>query len=202
MFYDNYKYLCKMHGESEFNLAVEQFHMSHNALSKWKKGAKPQARNLKQIADYFKVTPEWLISDHNSEAAPIAPPESEFKLPVYGAISAGRGVLAQEDIIDYEYTDSRYNDGAHVWLEVRGISMEPELHSGDRVLIRRQPELESDQLGAFIVGDEGFIKRYRKCSDGVHLVSQNSIYPDMIFAGKDLNRLTIIGKVIEARHKY
>lgn len=165
----------------------------------------PRPATIKKIADYFGVSQDWLLTDHSketSDASPIAPPESEFKLPVYGAISAGRGVLAQEDIIDYEYTDARYNDGAHVWLEVRGISMEPELHSGDRVLIRRQPDLENGQLGAFIVGDEGFIKRYRPEDDGIHLVSMNPIYPDMVFTGDAINSLKIFGKVIEARHKY
>lgn len=201
MYKKNFDMLCKAKGVSA-SAVMKAIGRSHVSYQKWTDNTVPHAATQKLIAEYFNVPQDWFLEEHNSEAAPIAPPESEFKLPVYGAISAGRGVLAQEDIIDYEYTDARYNDGAHVWLEVRGISMEPELHSGDRVLIRRQPDLECGQLGAFIVGDEGYIKRYRPEDDGIHLVSMNPIYPDMVFAGDAINSLTIFGKVIEARHKY
>lgn len=205
-FLANYINLCNEHGYSVSTLPP-MLGLSRSAYTRWKNGSVPQAPSLKKIADYFGVTPEWFLADHSNDlpsfrnASPADEPEGESRLPVYGSISAGRGILAVEDIIGWAYADEQYHDGQHFWLSVSGVSMEPELHSGDLVLIRRQPTLENGQIGAFLFGGEGFVKKYLANGD-VKLHSLNPIFPDIVITPECSDQFQIIGKVVEARHKY
>ncbi len=76
---------------------------------------------------------------------------------------------------------------------VNGDSMEPEYRNGDKVIVQMFPdcpELEPGDVGAFIVGNETYIKIYRR--DGLH--SLNKKYKTMKFT--DDVKVYIIGKVI------
>ena len=71
--------------------------------------------------------------------------------------------------------------------------MEPDYHSGDLVLVERVPDapgLKRGEIGAFIVGNETYIKEY--ADDG--LVSLNPRYPLMRF--DEENRVYLIGRVL------
>ena len=84
-------------------------------------------------------------------------------------------------------------DRADCVFSVSGDSMEPEYHDGDLVLVRRipdAPELKEGEIGAFIVGNETYIKEYRE--DGLH--SLNPKYDVMRFS--DEEAVYLIGRVI------
>lgn len=208
---ENFKWLCDTHGLAPTTV-MKDIDVSYTSYLAWKKDTLPRPSTLKKIADYFDVSVDWLKEDHDFDnidpndipfrnASPADEPEGEDRLPVYGSISAGRGILAVEDIIGWAYADEQYHDGQHFWLSVSGVSMEPELHSGDLVLIRRQPTLENGQIGAFLFGGEGFVKKYLANGD-VKLHSLNPIFPDIVITPECSDQFQIIGKVVEARHKY
>lgn len=76
---------------------------------------------------------------------------------------------------------------------VNGDSMEPRFHSGDMVLVERIPDaphLDAGEIGAFIMGNETYIKEYSE--DG--LVSLNPRYPLMRF--DDEADVYLIGRVL------
>ena len=76
---------------------------------------------------------------------------------------------------------------------VNGDSMEPEYTSGDIVLVQKASEcskLTPGDVGAFIYGNETYIKEYRE--DGIHSFNPN--YPTMHF--DDELRVYFIGKVL------
>ena len=82
---------------------------------------------------------------------------------------------------------------ANCVFPVNGDSMEPEYHSGDLVLVERIPDapgLRRGEVGAFIVGNETYIKEYSK--EG--LVSLNPRYPLMRF--DEENSVYLIGRVL------
>ena len=84
-------------------------------------------------------------------------------------------------------------DRADCVFSVSGDSMEPEYHDGDLVLVRRipdAPELKEGEIGAFIVGNETYIKEYRE--DGLH--SLNPKYDVMHFS--DEESVYLIGRVM------
>lgn len=76
---------------------------------------------------------------------------------------------------------------------VSGDSMEPDFHSGDKVMVQRLTDgsgLEFGEIGAFIFGNETYIKEYRK--NGLH--SLNPKYKLMRFNNED--SVYIIGRVL------
>ena len=87
---------------------------------------------------------------------------------------------------------SREVDRADCIFTVNGDSMEPEYHNGDMVLVSRipdAPDLQPGEVGAFIVGNETYIKVYRE--EG--LESLNPKYPIMHF--HDAESVYLIGRV-------
>ena len=89
---------------------------------------------------------------------------------------------------------SREVDRADCVFTVNGDSMEPEYHNGDMVLVSRipdAPDLQLGEVGAFIVGNETYIKVYRE--EG--LESLNPKYPIMHF--HDAESVYLIGRVTE-----
>lgn len=66
--YDRIVRLCRNQGIQISNLGETiGIKLDKSTVSHWKKGAVPRAATVKAIADYFGVTPEYLIGD--SEAA-------------------------------------------------------------------------------------------------------------------------------------
>ena len=77
---------------------------------------------------------------------------------------------------------------------VNGDSMEPEFHDGDMVFVQRASDtvkLAPGEIGAFIVGNELFIKQYE--ADGLH--SLNPRYPVMRFGECDTG-VYLLGRVL------
>lgn len=92
----------------------------------------------------------------------------------------------------YLYVSPEVNRADFVF-SVNGDSMEPTYHTGDMVLVeklRNGSELHYGETGAFIVGNETYIKRYEK--DGLH--SLNKKYEVLRF-GED-QPVFLIGRVV------
>lgn len=80
-----------------------------------------------------------------------------------------------------------------VIFKINGDSMEPVFSDGQDVLVQRvgsKTNLDFGEIGAFIVGNETYIKKYEK--DGLH--SLNPAYPIMHF--DDEESVYLIGRVI------
>lgn len=90
------------------------------------------------------------------------------------------------------YTD-QINTRADCVFSVSGDSMEPEYHNGDLVLVERipdAPDLTEGETGAFIVGNETYIKNYGR--DGLHSLNPN--YQVMHF--NEEQAVYLIGRVL------
>ena len=118
------------------------------------------------------------------------------ELVYYGkALSAGPGDPTEFDDEGepiYLYA-SRQVDRADCVFTVNGDSMEPKYHSGDMVLVSRipdAPDLQFGEVGAFIVGNETYIKVCQE--DGLH--SLNPAFAPMKFS--DDTPVYLIGRVM------
>ena len=97
-----------------------------------------------------------------------------------------------EGIPIFLYAD-KINGRADCVFTVNGDSMEPEYHHGDMVLVERipdAPDLAEGETGAFITGNETYIKNFYE--DGLH--SLNPKYPVMTFQGEEA--VYLIGRVL------
>ena len=93
----------------------------------------------------------------------------------------------------YLYASERTEHADYVF-RVSGDSMEPEYHNNDMVLVQAIPEgpdLKHGEVGAFMKGNEQFIKVYEE--DGLR--SLNPAYPFMDFSETD-ETVYIIGRVV------
>ena len=95
-----------------------------------------------------------------------------------------------EDI--YVYSSPDVNQADCIFT-VNGNSMEPYFHSGQDVLVQRipsGPDLQYGEIGAFIIGNETYIKEYQE--DGLH--SLNPDYGTMHFS--EFESVYLIGRVL------
>ena len=111
------------------------------------------------------------------------------------SLAAGSGdptEFEQEAEPIYLYTSPRVERADYVF-SVNGDSMEPDYHSGDLVLVQKlsgSSSLHFGEVGAFIVGNETYIKVYGE--DGLHSLNQN--YDVLRFA--DEESVYLIGRVL------
>lgn len=89
------------------------------------------------------------------------------------------------------------------FLRVSGNSMEPKIHTGDLVLIRRQKYASEGQIvAARVNGDEATLKRYKRQGEIVLLLPENPAFDVRIVPIKDfeIGDAQIIGVALEVRH--
>ncbi|MBQ3119017.1 MAG: helix-turn-helix domain-containing protein [Clostridia bacterium] len=134
-------------------------------------------------------------------------PERMVLVPVAGVVRAGSGGLAMYEDMGTESVDvctlSGYDYNDFFYLVVKGDSMEPRLYEGDMVLVRRQASIDSGSYAVVTIDEEeGVVKKVEFDKNSITLVSQNHNYPPRKFSGQEMERIRIIGKVIESKSKF
>ncbi|GAB0296508.1 S24 family peptidase [Staphylococcus pseudintermedius] len=115
------------------------------------------------------------------------------EVAVYGYASAGTG----ETLIDGVEFTTQYN--GHIpnhdfALQVNGDSMEPMFEDKEIIFIDKTKQINSGQIGIFVIDGEAYLKKVFINEEGIRLVSLNSKYPDLFF---DKNHdIKVAGKVI------
>lgn len=146
-----------------------------------------------RLADYLPVTDDTISA-------------SLTMIPVIGCVRGGPGGLAREERLGVEPAQIRGRAEDYFYLKVVGDSMAPAINEGDLALVRRQDQAENGQLVVAIVrgefNDEGVIKQYKTYPSAVSLISFNPNYEPRFFPGKEMNRIAIVGKVVQTVHKW
>ena len=200
--YEKIERLCRSHGFpiSRIGEVIPDLNVTKASVSGWKKGSVPRKEKIITIADYFNVTTDYLMGeeDYIPTEAPNSSPYGYKSglLPVIGVASAGKGVFADQDIIEWMEAPSDCCNEDHFWVRIVGASMEPDIFSGDYVLVRRQEELDNGNIGLFVIADEGFCKKYRHEEGFTELISSNPSFPPMRFENGSQNSIRIIGRII------
>lgn len=124
------------------------------------------------------------INSHNIISEEVA---------VYGYASAGTG----ETLIDGVEFTTQYN--GHIpnhdfALQVNGDSMEPLFEDKEIIFIDKTKQINSGQIGIFVIDGEAYLKKVFINEEGIRLVSLNSKYPDLFFDKN--NEIKVAGKVI------
>lgn len=126
--------------------------------------------------------------------ASAASPNSPSGLPLLGRVSAGPGVLAEENIEDYVDVPEMIGgtEGDYV-LEVRGESMKDAgIMDGDYVVVHPSPEARDGEIVVALLEDEdATVKRFYRESDHFRLVPENDAMDPIVTTDA-----RIMGKVI------
>lgn len=181
------------------------FNLSKQAISSYETGGStPNPETLRQMAKFFGVSLDYLVGGASSDSS--LPPGAFIsdrltRVPIYGEVRAGYPMLAQEEIIGYEYEPVEdIRGGEYFYLRVKGDSMTgARIYPGDLVLVRRQDVLDNGQIGVVMVqGEEATIKRVYRRNNQYILVAANPIYEPQVYSIRDVK---IVGEVIEGKYK-
>ena len=128
-----------------------------------------------------------------------------IKIPVFGTVAAGTPIDAIENILGYEDIPEEWAKyGDYFALVIKGDSMFPDIHDGDRVIVKNQSVVENGEIAIVCVnGETATCKRLQRYEKELCLISLNPSYETMRFTPEEVNSLpiTIMGKVVEVRRK-
>ena len=119
------------------------------------------------------------------------------RFPLLGEIACGEPIYAEEDHESYVSADADIR--ADFCLKAKGDSMiNADIHDGDVVFIRKQDMVENGEIAAVIIEDEATLKRvyYDRESNRLQLIAENPKYAPLVYMGKELDYIRILGKAV------
>jgi repressor LexA len=133
----------------------------------------------------------------------VPPPTDNIKIPIIGSVKCGYEGLAYQYLDGYVMIDNNAYHGDIKAFRCYGDSMSGiGIYDGDIAIVRIQEDIDCGELAIVIVnGDEGMLKRVRKQEGAIILESANPSYPPRVFTGEDMNKVRVVGKVIEIRRQ-
>ena len=201
-FRDNLRHQLKVNHKRPYDISKD-LGVSQTTVYKWVNGTRiPRYDSLKLLADYFMCD----VSELTDKPSNVENKMLGIRIPVLGSVQAGIPIDAIEEILDYEEISSELaRTGDFFALQIKGDSMEPRMHEGDVVIIKKQESIESGQVGIVLVnGNEGTVKKIIITKEGLELHSFNEKYEPMVFSMEEVMNLPVkvIGRVVECRQKY
>ena len=139
---------------------------------------------------------DGLISmDESKKRAISLPAARSGRVPVVGMVTAGRPILAVENIEGYIPWEGESGCFA---LRVRGESMiGAGILDGDTVVVRPQPDADNGQIVVALLGDEATVKRLRRADGEVWLMPENPAFDPI-----DGREAVILGRVKAVIREY
>ncbi len=127
----------------------------------------------------------------------LSPLRDALPVPVVGRVSAGRPILAEENLEGSIALDRSFVRGKDAFLlRVKGESMIGEgILDGDYVLIRPQKTAENGEIVVVLMGEEAALKKFYKGKDFICLQPANPQMEPLILKEGD-EEVMIIGKIV------
>lgn len=202
IFSKNLNYYLSKESKTQREVA-DAISVSPQTFNTWCQGiALPRMGKVQRLADYFHIEKSDLIDERTEQ--PSSPKSNIVK--ILGRVAAGIPLEAITDIVDEEeIPEELARTGEFFGLRISGDSMEPDIHNGDTVIVKRQDDAESDEIViALVNGNDGVCKRLKKYADSIALISLNPNYEPMYFNQEEIEEkpVKIIGKVVELRRKF
>lgn len=175
----------------------------------------PNIATLEAIADYFNVDMDYLHGksefknrnqwlqqinrlqrENSGSGIPpgFKPLPDMVEVPLVGRIACGQPITAQENLEGYVSIPAEWH--ATFTLTCTGDRMEPTIHDGDLVAIRKDVEVENGQIAAVRIEDEATLKRIYLHEDYIELRPENPNYGAIIRRKEEMNDVTIEGKAV------
>ena len=104
------------------------------------------------------------------------PPPSVTRVPLLGAVAAGKPLLSEENYDGYVNLSEPFvkNDGTYFALKVKGASMiNAGILDGDIAVIRQCNMADNGQIGVAVLDDAITLKRFYRESNRVRLEPEN-----------------------------
>ena len=115
-------------------------------------------------------------------------------VPLVGRIACGTPITAEENIEQMVCVPSKWR--STFTLTCKGDSMEPRIHDGDLVAIRKQPEVENGEIAAVRINGEATLKHVYLHDSFIELRPENPAFNSIILSREDMNTVVIEGKAV------
>lgn len=172
-------------------------------VSSWMTGTRiPRLSKIDMLATVLNVRREDIVGIDNTDSEPQA-----VKIRIYGKVAAGVPMAMIDDIYDEEEIPAEMMKGGREYfgLVIHGDSMEPRMHEGDVVIVRKQDDADTgDTVIATVNGDDATCKKLKKERNGIWLLGTNPTFSPVFFSDSEIRSIPvkILGKVVELRAKY
>ena len=195
---------------------AEELNISPSAIGMYEQGRrKPSYELLEEICDYFNVDMDYLMGrsdiknryqaglkydweDKKQEDSNIdmnTVNTDYIMIPLYESISAGYGASNSEFIEMIPVFGLKKNGTTYFAVKVEGDSMEPKIPNGSTIIIKKDIQIESGEIGAFNLNDENFVKQKKLVKDKLVLHSFNLAYDDKVVS--EFDDFKEYGKVVK-----
>lgn len=195
---------------------AEELNISPSAIGMYEQGRrKPSYELLEEICDYFNVDMDYLMGrsdiknryqaglkydweDKKQEDSNIdmnTVNTDYIMIPLYESISAGYGASNSEFIEMIPVFGLKKNGTTYFAVKVEGDSMEPKIPNGSTIIIKKDIQIESGEIGAFNLNDENFVKQKKLVKDKLILHSFNLAYDDKVV--NEFDDFVEYGKVVK-----
>ncbi len=158
---------------------------------------------VEKMARLFGVSPSYLLGWQEDSSLPQGIlPLTVKRLPMLGNVACGEPIYAEES---YGATVSADGDlDADFCLRATGDSMiNARIFDGDILFVKRQEIVEDGEIAVVLIEDEATVKRvyYDRELGVLTLLPENPTYKPMRYAGEELNRVRILGKVVAGQYR-
>lgn len=197
--------LQKKSGHSQKDL-MDYLGLEKSSFSTWRSGKSVSYKKyIPQIAKFYNVSTDYLLNDETdtqnssiqSNIEPL-PSNNVYMIPVFESVSAGFGVTACSDIVDYNPVIIKNPSDAKdtLCIKVTGDSMYPKIENGDMIVVRKQSSVDNGQIAVLLIDNEdGVVKKVSYGNGWIELTSINPMYPPRRFENEETERVTILGLV-------
>lgn len=174
---------------------------------------------VKEFATALDTTIAYLMDWEDTVTTPTTPntislpedafpfvPEQMVNIPLIGSVNCGTPLFAEDNIEGYIPTpESDIQTGeTYFWLRAKGDSMiNVGIHKGDLLLIRQQDDVDNGDIAVVVVnGYEATLKRVKKQENAIILQPENPNCETRIFIGKDMEKISIRGRLMQLRKDF
>lgn len=183
-------------------LAKRMGYKDRSSISKIESGKAdiPQSK-VKAFAEVLGTSVSWLLGIDESDKAsadavpPGFQPMPEMDVvPLVGRIACGTPITAEQNVERMVCVPSKWR--STFTLTCEGDSMEPRIHDGDLVAIRKQPEVENGEIAAVRIDGEATLKHVYLHDNFIELRPENPAFDSIILSREDMNNVVIEGKAV------
>lgn len=154
---------------------------------------------IEGMAKLYNTTPAFLMGwedKKEKENINIDTINTDYiMIPLYESISAGYGASNSEFIEMIPVFGLKKNGTTYFAVKVEGDSMEPKIPNGSTIIIKKDIQIESGEIGAFNLNDENFVKQKKLVKDRLILHSFNLAYEDKVV--NEFDDFIEYGKVVK-----
>lgn len=146
-----------------------------------------------------------ILQEDNKKRAVVIKRKNQVQtnfVPLVGNVSAGPGILAQENIEgEFPLPQNIFNGKDLFLLRVEGDSMiKAGISNGDFVIVRKQEDAAIGQIAVVLWQDTATIKRIKSTSPSLVLHPENDLMEDIVITAED--NPMIIGRVVGTIKKF